>query len=113
MFLIVASVTILPRIRFIFSFSSEVCVFPIPLNIKVLSLGLSVNIIDRYTFLSSILFIKILISPIIPCFHNFFIAPDIDSPGMEISSPILSPDSDFKAISSRYFAPIIFISAIS
>ena len=40
-------------------------------------------------------------------------APDMDSPGIEISSPILSPDSDFKAISSRYLAPIIFISAIS
>ena len=113
MFLIVASVTILPLIRFIFSFSSEVCVFPIPINVKVLSLGLSVNIIDRYTLFSLILSIKILISPIIPCFHSFLIAPDIDSPGIEISSPTLSPDKDFKAISSRYLAPIIFISAIS
>ena len=52
-------------------------------------------------------------SPIIPCFHNFFIAPDIASPGIEILSPTFIPDKDFKAISSKYFSPITSISATS
>ena len=52
-------------------------------------------------------------SPIIPCFHNFLIAPDIDSPGIDILSPTLSPDNDLSAISSRYFSPTTSNSAIS
>ena len=55
----------------------------------------------------------ILISPIIPCFHNFFIAPDIASPGIEILSPTLIPAKDFSATSSKYFSPITSISATS
>ena len=56
---------------------------------------------------------EILISPIIPCLHSFFIAPEIASPGIEISSPTFMPANDFNAISSKYFSPITSISATS
>ena len=46
-FLITASVTILPLIKFIFSVSSVFCVLPIPLMLKVLNLGLSFKTIDK------------------------------------------------------------------
>ena len=48
-----------------------------------------------------------------PCFHNFLIAPEIDSPGIEILSPTFIPARDFNAISSKYFSPSTFISATS
>ena len=113
MFLIIASVTILPLIKLIFSDNSDFCVFPIPFISKVLSRGLSLRTILKKILLSSILLTKILISPIIPCFHSFFIAPEIASPGIEILSPTLIPDKDFNAISSKYFSPITSISATS
>ena len=52
-------------------------------------------------------------SPIIPCFHNFLIAPEIASPGIEILSPTFIPARDFNAISSKYFSPSTFTSATS
>ena len=87
--------------------------FLIPLILKVLNLGLSFKTIDKKTFSSSILLITILISPIIPCFHSFLIAPDIASPGIEILSPTFIPANDLRAISSKYFSPITSISATS
>ena len=113
MFFITASVTILPLIRLIFSVSSDFWVLPTPLISNVLSLGLSFRTIDKYIFSPSILFTKILISPIIPCFHSFFIAPEIDSPGIVILSPTLIPARDFNATSSKYFSPSTLISATS
>ena len=52
-------------------------------------------------------------SPIIPCFQSFLIAPDIASPGIEILSPTFIPAKDFNATSSKYFSPITSISATS
>ena len=48
-----------------------------------------------------------------PCFHNFFIAPDIASPGIVIWSPIFNPDIEINAILSKYFDPRTSIFPIS
>ena len=79
----------------------------------MLNRGLSFKTIDKKILSSSILLTKILMSPIIPCFHSFLIAPEIASPGIEILSPTFIPDNDLSAISSKYFSPIISISATS